>query len=64
MEPYHLQIYEVLLTYYFPRTLSEEENACWHLPSDIGGMKGEPQLPDRQIRIIDNPQHSLQGMCS
>ncbi|XP_031783736.1 protein GDAP2 homolog [Nasonia vitripennis] len=61
LEPCDLGIYEVLLSLYFPRTLAEEENACWQLPSDIGGMDGEPQLPDRQIRIIDNPQHALHG---
>lgn len=61
LEPCDLGIYEVLLSLYFPRTGAEEENACWQLPSDIGGMDGEPQLPDRQIRIIDNPQHALHG---
>ena len=59
LEPCDLGIYEVLLSLYFPRTLAEEENACWQLPADIGGMDGEPLFPDRQIRIIDNPQHSL-----
>ncbi|KAK7792886.1 hypothetical protein R5R35_000437 [Gryllus longicercus] len=52
-------IYELVLPLYFPRTQQEEENAEWQLPSDIGGPNGEPLLPDRQIRIIDNPQHSL-----
>ncbi|XP_046996346.1 protein GDAP2 homolog [Schistocerca americana] len=54
-----LGIYEVLLPLYFPRSLQEEENALWQLPSDVGGLYGEPVYPDRQIRIIDNPQHSL-----
>lgn len=41
--------------------MAEEDDACWQLPNDVGGMDGEPQLPDRQIRIIDNPQHTLDG---
>lgn len=52
-------IYEILLPLYFPRSEGEESKARWHLPSDIGGPDGEPLLPDRQIRIIDNPQHSF-----
>jgi hypothetical protein len=54
-------IYEVLLPLYFPRSLQEEEMALWQLPVNVGGPDGEPLLPDRQIRIIDNPQHSLDG---
>lgn len=54
-------IYEVLLPLYFPRSLQEEETALWQLPANVGGPVGEPVLPDRQIRIIDNPQHSLDG---
>ena len=64
LEPSDLGIYNILLPLYFPRNLAEEENACWQLPSDIGGMDGEPQFPDRQIRIIDNPQHALHGIYS
>ncbi|CAG2057802.1 unnamed protein product, partial [Timema podura] len=52
-------IYEVLLPLYFPRSTEEEEVASWQLPSNVGGANGEPVQPDRQIRIIDNPQHSL-----
>nr|XP_022909356.1 protein GDAP2 homolog isoform X2 [Onthophagus taurus] len=52
-------IYEVLLPLYFPRSKLEEEASRWQLPSDVGGPDGEPMLPDRQIRIIDNPQHTL-----
>ncbi|KAK9884888.1 hypothetical protein WA026_009124 [Henosepilachna vigintioctopunctata] len=52
-------IYEVLLPLYFPRSKMEEEASRWQLPSDVGGPDGEPLLPDRQIRIIDNPQHTL-----
>jgi len=54
-------IYEVLLPLYFPRSLQEQEMALWQLPANVGGPDGEPLLPDRQIRIIDNPQHSLDG---
>ncbi|XP_017796657.1 PREDICTED: protein GDAP2 homolog [Habropoda laboriosa] len=61
LEPCDIGIYEVLLPLYFPRNLAEQDNACWQLPNDIGGMDGEPLLPDRQIRIIDNPQHALHG---
>lgn len=61
LEPCDLGIYEVLLPLYFPRNLAEQDNACWQLPNDIGGIDGEPLLPDRQIRIIDNPQHALHG---
>lgn len=61
LEPCDLGIYEVLLPLYFPRNLAEQDNACWQLPIDIGGTDGEPLLPDRQIRIIDNPQHALHG---
>ena len=52
-----LSIYEVLLPLYFPRSAAEEAQSRWLLPTDIGGPMGEPVLPDRQIRIIDNPQH-------
>ncbi|XP_066256772.1 protein GDAP2 homolog [Euwallacea similis] len=54
-----LGIYEVLLPLYFPRSKQEEDAARYQLPSDIGGPDGEPIMPDRQIRIIDNPQHTL-----
>lgn len=52
-------IYEVLAPLYFPRDQPEERSALWQLPKDIGGLYGEPQLADRQIRIIHNPQHSV-----
>ncbi|CAH0558831.1 unnamed protein product [Brassicogethes aeneus] len=54
-----LGIYEVLLPLYFPRSKFEEDAARWQLPSEVGGPEGEPIMPDRQIRIIDNPQHTL-----
>uniref|UniRef100_A0A1B0AFJ6 Macro domain-containing protein n=1 Tax=Glossina pallidipes TaxID=7398 RepID=A0A1B0AFJ6_GLOPL len=52
-------IYEVLAPLYFPRDSLEERSALWQLPKDIGGEYGEPLHPDRQIRIIRNPQHSV-----
>lgn len=54
-----LGIYEVLLPLYFPRSKLEEDAAKYQLPMDVGGADGEPVMPDRQIRIIDNPQHTL-----
>lgn len=54
-----LCIYEVLLPLYFPRSKAEENAARWQLPAEVGGVDGEPLLPDRQIRIIDNPQHTF-----
>ncbi|XP_068081314.1 protein GDAP2 homolog isoform X2 [Anabrus simplex] len=56
-----LGIYEVILPLYFPRSPQEEENALWLLPANVGGLNGEPVQPDRQIRIIDNPQHALEA---
>lgn len=51
-------IYQLLLPLYFPRSKHEEEVATWQLPANVGGPNGEPLYPDRQIRIIDNPQHA------
>ena len=31
------------------------------LQVDLGSGCGEPVFPERQIRIIDNPQHSIPG---
>lgn len=59
LEPHERGIYEVLAPLYFPRNNLEENSALWQLPKDIGGFYGEPQLPDRQIRIIHNPHHSV-----
>ncbi|XP_055620860.1 protein GDAP2 homolog isoform X7 [Toxorhynchites rutilus septentrionalis] len=59
LEPNERGIYEVLAPLYFPRDPLEERSALWQLPNDIGGAYGEPQLADRQIRIIHNPQHSV-----
>lgn len=52
-------IYDVLMPLYFPRSEAEENAARWQLPADVGGCYGEPVMPDREIRIIDNPQHSF-----
>lgn len=50
-------LYNVLAPLYFPASRAEEEVAVWQLPADIGGPLGEPVDPERQIRIIQNPQH-------
>lgn len=52
-------IYDVLTPLYFPRSEAEEDAARWQLPADVGGYYGEPVMPDREIRIIDNPQHTF-----
>lgn len=59
LESHDRGIYEVLAPLYFPRNDVEESSALWKLPRDIGGILGEPQYPDRQIRIIHNPQHAV-----
>lgn len=59
LEPHERGIYEVLAPLYFPRDKLEESSALWQLPKDIGGTYGEPQILDRQIRIIHNPQHTV-----
>lgn len=59
IEVHERGIYEVLAPLYFPRDSLEEGSALWQLPKDIGGEYGEPVHPDRQIRIIRNPQHSV-----
>lgn len=50
-------LYNRLTPLYFPASRAEEEAAIWHLPADIGGPLGEPVDSERQIRIIQNPQH-------
>lgn len=50
-------LYNALIPLYFPATATEEEAATWCLPTDIGGPLGEPNDPERQIRIIQNPHH-------
>lgn len=59
LEAHERGIYEVLAPLYFPRDILEESSALWQLPRDIGGSFGEPQITERQIRIIHNPQHSV-----
>jgi hypothetical protein len=55
-------IYQLLASLYFPRSASEAEYSRFQLPFDIGDpISGEPVINDRRIRIIDNPQHTLQG---
>lgn len=48
-------IYSQILPLYFPRCENEEVYACYKLPEDIGGINGEPLLPERQIRVVDQP---------
>ena len=48
-------LYEQILPLYFPRCDNEEIYACYKLPYDIGGGNGEPLLPERQIRVVDQP---------
>lgn len=57
LEPHERGIYEVLAPLYFPRDNLEESSALWQLPEDIGGLFGDPQILERQIRIIHNPHH-------
>lgn len=59
MESHESGIYEVLTPLYFPRNKLEESSALWQLPKNIGDRYGELYIPDRQIRIIRNPQHSV-----
>lgn len=58
-DPQESSLVEALCPLYFPRNESEEKVSRWKLPADVGGQIGEPVLPDRQIRIIDNPQHTV-----
>ncbi|XP_037774427.1 protein GDAP2 homolog [Penaeus monodon] len=57
-----VSIYEILLPLYFPRTMQDEDCGCYLLPNDLGDELGEPLIPDRQIRIIDNPQHKYEDL--
>ncbi|CAL4068407.1 unnamed protein product, partial [Meganyctiphanes norvegica] len=57
-----VSIYEILMPLYFPRTKPEEDAASHLLPLDLGDEFGEPVIPDRQIRIIDNPQHKYEDV--
>lgn len=55
VENNEIGIYEHLMPLYFPRNEAEEEFALYNLPKDIGNEDGEPVIPDRMIRISDNP---------
>nr|XP_053648910.1 protein GDAP2 homolog isoform X1 [Cherax quadricarinatus]XP_053648911.1 protein GDAP2 homolog isoform X1 [Cherax quadricarinatus] len=57
-----VSIYEILMPLYFPRSSQEEDSSCYLLPVDLGDEYGEPVIPGRQIRIIDNPQHTYQDV--
>ncbi|XP_076045501.1 ganglioside induced differentiation associated protein 2 isoform X2 [Oratosquilla oratoria] len=57
-----ISIYHILLPLYFPRTELEENYGCYMLPVDLGDEYGEPVIADRQIRIIDNPQHKYEDV--
>ncbi|XP_066974112.1 protein GDAP2 homolog [Macrobrachium rosenbergii] len=57
-----VSIYEILFPLYFPRTPEEENCSCYLLPIDLGDKFGEPSIPERQIRIIDNPQHRYEDV--
>lgn len=39
---------------YFPRSAIDENMACYKL-NDIGGLNGEPVIPEREIRIKSKP---------
>ncbi|XP_074647870.1 protein GDAP2 homolog [Tubulanus polymorphus] len=53
--------YRKLLPLYFPRNEREEQFAAAVLPKSIGNDIGEPVIPERQIRIADNPLISKNG---
>ncbi|XP_013780164.1 protein GDAP2 homolog [Limulus polyphemus] len=55
-------IYELLMPLYYPRSKIEEEYAMYYLPPDVGGINGEPFLPERQIRIVDKPFHDEEDL--
>lgn len=57
-----VSIYEILMPLYFPRCTEEEDAASHLLPLDLGDEFGEPVIPDRQIRIINNPQHKYEDV--
>lgn len=40
---------------YFPRTQLDEEIACYQLCDSLGGINGEPVIPERKIRIKSKP---------
>jgi O-acetyl-ADP-ribose deacetylase (regulator of RNase III) len=50
-----IETYATSFYSYFPRTSLDEEIACYHLPSNLGGPNGEPVIPEREIRIKSKP---------
>ncbi|KAF3843493.1 hypothetical protein F7725_002342 [Dissostichus mawsoni] len=48
-------VYKKLLPLYFPRSEEEELASLPLIPADIGNSKGEPVVPERQIRIAEKP---------
>uniref|UniRef100_A0A8C8CS01 Macro domain-containing protein n=1 Tax=Oncorhynchus tshawytscha TaxID=74940 RepID=A0A8C8CS01_ONCTS len=47
--------YRKLLPLYYPRSEEEECASLPLIPTDIGNSEGEPVVPERQIRIAENP---------
>lgn len=50
-----IELYAKLFFCYFPRTLTDEEFACYELTNSLGGPNGEPLIPEREIRIKSKP---------
>ncbi|KAJ4932857.1 hypothetical protein JOQ06_029697, partial [Pogonophryne albipinna] len=48
-------VFRKLLPLYFPRSEEEERASLPLIPADIGNSKGEPVVPERQIRIAEKP---------
>lgn len=62
VEDVDIGIYDHLMPLYFPRSEQEEEYATFYLPEDVGGLNGEPVIPERQIRITVKPiDHDFDG---
>jgi O-acetyl-ADP-ribose deacetylase (regulator of RNase III) len=55
VEDVDIGIYDHLMPLYFPRSEQEEEYSTFYLPEDVGGVNGEPVIPERQIRISNKP---------
>lgn len=53
-------LYQSLLKLYFPRNEREQLLANHFLPNNIGGVMGEPIIPERAIRIKENPIKIIQ----
>ncbi|KAH7644703.1 Ganglioside-induced differentiation-associated protein 2 [Dermatophagoides farinae] len=53
-------LYRSVLKLYFPRNHHEEQMESSLLPANNGGPMGEPIIPERAIRIQENPIKSLQ----